>query len=244
MSAFRRAIVFGASTGIGAELVRQLAGSGIQVIAIARRQALLEQLAVDFPDAVVPVVLDLTDDCDASQVLADLCDRIGGCDLYIYSAGIMPRVGKDDFPTQLDLESIDVNLTSAVRWLNAVAIRCQALKSGTIVGISSVAGDRGRRGGPVYAATKAGFTVYLEALRNRLATKGVRVVTIKPGPVSTPMTAGLSKLPLMISAEKAASLIIQHARKGTAVAYVPGVWKLLMAVIRSIPQAVFQRLDI
>ncbi len=244
MSSFRKAIVFGASTGIGAELVRQLAKSGVQVIAIARRQALLDQLASDFPGVVIPVSIDLSADCDASQVMAELCDRNGGCDLYIYCAGIMPRVGKDEFPTDMDVESINVNLTSAVRWLNAAALRCQALKSGTIVGISSVAGDRGRRGGPVYAATKAGFTVYLEALRNRLTIKGVRVVTIKPGPVSTPMTDGLSKLPLMITAEKAATLILEHARKGTAVAYVPGIWKLLMAIIRSIPQAVFQRLDI
>ncbi len=244
MSAFRKAIVFGASTGIGAELVRSLAASGVQVIAIARRQSLLDNLASEFPSLVMPVVIDLTASTDASQVLSDLCDRIGGCDLYIYCAGIMPRVGKDEYPTEMDLESIDVNFTSAVRWLNAVALRCQSLKSGTIVGISSVAGDRGRRGGPVYAATKAGFTVYLEALRNRLAVQGVRVVTIKPGPVSTPMTDGLAKLPLMISADKAATLILEHARKGTPVAYVPGIWKLLMTVIRSIPQAIFQRLDI
>ncbi len=244
MSAFRKAIVFGASTGIGAELVRSLAASGVQVIAIARRQTLLDNLAVEFPSLVVPVVIDLTASTDASQVLSDLCDRIGGCDLYIYCAGIMPRVGKDEYPTELDMESINVNFTSAVRWLNAVALRCQSLKSGTIVGISSVAGDRGRRGGPVYAATKAGFTIYLEALRNRLAVQGVRVVTIKPGPVSTPMTDGLAKLPLMISADKAATLILEHARKGTPVAYVPGIWKLLMTVIRSIPQAIFQRLDI
>ena len=244
MSAFRKAIVFGASTGIGAELVRSLAKSGVQVIAIARRQGLLDQLASEFPGLVLPVTMDLTAACDASEILADLCDQLGGCDLYIYCAGIMPRVGKDEYPTEMDFESIDVNFTSAVRWLNAVALRCQSLKSGTIVGISSVAGDRGRRGGPVYAATKAGFTVYLEALRNRLAVQGVRVVTIKPGPVSTPMTDGLAKLPLMITADKAATLILEHARKGTSVAYVPGVWKLLMAIIRSIPQVIFQRLDI
>lgn len=244
MSAFRSAVIFGASTGIGAELVRNLGRSGVRVIAIARREELLNQLADEFPGLVVPVVLDLAADCDASELLAELCARIDGCDLYVYCAGVMPRVGKDEYPTHLDVQSIDVNFTAAVRWLNAVAERCNALRSGTIVGISSVAGDRGRRGGPVYAATKAGFTVYLEALRNRLAVKNVRVVTIKPGPVSTPMTDGLAKLPLMISAEKAASLIVDHAKKGTPVAYVPGVWKLLMAIIRSIPQAIFQRLDI
>lgn len=244
MSTFRNAIVFGASTGIGAELVRKLAKSGVKVAAIARRKSLLDKLAAEFPDSVLPVVLDVTASSDASQILSDICDRLGGCELYIYCAGIMPRVGKDEYPTTSDLESIDVNFTSAVRWLNAVALRCQSLKSGTIVGISSVAGDRGRRGGPVYAATKAGFTVFLESLRNRLAVQGVRVVTIKPGPVSTPMTDGLSKLPLIITADKAASLILEHARKGTAVAYVPGVWKILMAVIRSVPQAIFQRLDI
>ena len=243
MSAIRNAIVFGASTGIGSELVRNLARSGVHVTAIARRQSLLDSLADEFPGLVVPVVLDLVTADDPSSILAQICERQGGCDLYIYNAGIMPRVGKDDYPTALDLETVEVNFSAAIRWLNAVATRCQALKSGTIVGISSVAGDRGRRGGPVYAATKAGLTVYLEALRNRLARYGVKVVTIKPGPVSTPMTEGLPKLPLIISAEKAATIIVEHARKGTSVAYVPGIWKLLMFVIRSIPQTIFQRLD-
>lgn len=243
MKHFQTAVVVGASSGIGADLVRQLAATGCRVVAIARRQDRLLALVNDYPQQVIAWPIDITTGEDVNQQIAQMAAALGGLDLFIYNAGIMPRVGKDDYPTEDDLATVDVNFSAAIRWINGAALRFSATGAGTIVGVSSVAGDRGRRGGPVYAATKAGLNVYLEALRNRLTVKGVSVVTIKPGPIETAMTAGLGALPLMIPSNIAAKQILMHAGKGTSVAYVPGVWKFIMWIVRAVPQAIFQRLD-
>ena len=129
-------------------------------------------------------------------------------------------------------------------WCNAAADYFQSRRAGTIVGISSIAGDRGRRGNPAYGASKAALSHYLEALRNRLGVFGVHVCTIKPGYIETPMTASLGKLPGMISAERAAREILTSARRRRNVRYVPLRWLAVSLVIRSIPSFVFRRLSI
>jgi decaprenylphospho-beta-D-erythro-pentofuranosid-2-ulose 2-reductase len=99
-------------------------------------------------------------------------------------------------------------------------------------------------GGPVYGATKAFFDTYLEALRNRVGKCGVKVVTIKPGPVDTPMTQGIDKLPLLISVEDATKQILNAMQSGKRIAYVPGIWRVIMAVVKAIPSPIFQKLGI
>jgi short-subunit dehydrogenase len=118
------------------------------------------------------------------------------------------------------------------------------LGRGTIVGIGSVAGDRGRAPNPGYCTSKAGFHAYLEALRNRLATLGVKVVTIKPGFVDTAMTRGKEGLFWLISADRAAEIILKKASRGVVTAYVPARWRVVMTIIRSIPSFIFTRLGI
>jgi len=116
------------------------------------------------------------------------------------------------------------------------------LGRGTIVGIGSVAGDRGRAPNPVYCASKAGFHAYLEALRNRVAKLGVKVVTIKPGFVDTAMTQGKEGLFWVISADRAAEIILNKARRGVVAAYVPARWRIVMTIVRSIPSFIFSKL--
>jgi len=116
--------------------------------------------------------------------------------------------------------------------------------SGTLVGVSSVAGDRGRGSNYVYGASKAGLTAFLSGLRNRLARSGVRVVTVKPGFVRTKMTEGM-KLPPLLTAEPeaVADAIYEAAEKGRGdVIYVRGIWRVVMTVITLIPERVFKRL--
>ena len=139
---------------------------------------------------------------------------------------------------------IDVNLRGAIAWLNPAAERFGRLRRGTLVGIGSVAGDRGRSGNPAYNTAKAGVHTYLEALRNRVGRFGVKVVTIKPGFVDTEMTRGMSGLLWLISADRAAEIILKKARRGSVVAYVPARWRVLMWVIRSIPSFLFKYLKV
>ena len=114
---------------------------------------------------------------------------------------------------------------------------------GRIIGITSVAQDRGRVGRPGYCASKAGQDTFLESMRNRLWRHGIKVTTIRPGFVLTPMTEGM-RLRGAITADRAAQLILRARDRGAAVAYVPFRWRLIMSVIRAIPSFLFRRLDI
>ena len=128
--------------------------------------------------------------------------------------------------------------------LGILAERFLARGSGTLVGVSSVAGDRGRGSNYVYGAAKAGFTAFLSGLRNRLAPSGVRVVTVKPGFVRTQMTAGM-KLPPLLTAEAAEvgrAIFAAAERGGGDIIYVRRIWRLVMMIIGGIPERIFKRL--
>jgi len=117
--------------------------------------------------------------------------------------------------------------------------------SGTLIGISSVAGDRGRATNYVYGSAKAGFTAFLSGLRNRLAKRGVHVMTVKPGFVATKMTEGMD-LPDKLTADpdKLARSVLRAAKRRRNIIYVKPVWWLVMLIIRNIPEAIFKKLSI
>ena len=245
---WKRAIIVGASSGIGEALAHTLASDGCRVALVARREDRLRALAHSFNDgaaegAALAYAHDVTDTGAVPALFEAITRDLGGLDLIVYAAGIMPRVGPEEYDTEKDAETIAANFTGAVAWLNEAARRFEKAKAGTIVGISSVAGDRGRRGNPVYGATKAALNAYLESLRNRIERRGAFVVTVKPGPVDTPMTQGLT-MPGMISPEQAAAEILLAAKDKIRVAYVPGKWRPIMAVIRAIPAPIFKYLNI
>lgn len=247
---WRSAIVVGASSGIGEAVARRLAAEGTHVTLIARRDDVLRAVADAIGKATSPgLVASRAHDVRNGSEVATLWDSIeresGPVDLLVFAAGIMPPVGPSEYGAEKDREILEVNLVGAVAWLDQAALRMEAARCGTIVGVSSVAGDRGRRGMPAYAASKAALNCFLESLRNRLSRHGVRVVTVRPGYVATPMTEGLG-LPAKatISADRAAELILRAARSGPGDVYVPWTWSVVMRVIRCIPSFVFRRLSI
>jgi short-subunit dehydrogenase len=192
----------------------------------------------------VVVEHDVHDHASPPELMQEIARQLGGLDLVVYAAGVSHDVAMDEYDTAKDLDMLDVNLAGAVAWLNPAAERFARLGRGTIVGIGSVAGDRGRVKAPVYNTSKAGLATYLEALRNRIHRTGARVRTIKPGFVDTPMTEGMSGLFWLISADRAAEIILRKAERGSGTSYVPGRWRVLMWVIRSMPSFVFRRLRV
>lgn len=247
--AFKHAVVIGASSGIGEAVARQLAAEGTRVALVARRLDALAEITSDInsrsnEDLALFRVHDVRHTVEVPELFQDIARELGGLDLVVYAAGMMQAVEFDEYDPVKDLAMIDVNLRGAVAWLDPAADRFARLGRGTIVGIGSVAGDRGRSGNPAYCTSKAGFHTYLESLRNRVARGGVRVVTIKPGFVDTAMTHGLDGLFWLISADRAAEIILGHARRGTTTAYVPARWRLVMLIIRSIPSFIFRRLKV
>lgn len=243
----KRAIVVGASSGIGAALVRRLAREGHKVVAVARRREALDALAAACntgPERrVIPYVYDVKDTAGAQAAFDACVAALDGLDLVVYCAGVMPAVGPDQFDTAIDREIFEVNVLGALAWLNPAATRFQVQKGGMIVGVGSVAGDRGRRGNPAYHASKAALHTFLESLRNRLSQHGVHVLTVKPGPVRTPMTAGRDKLPLIIDVEDAAEGIWSAIVRRADTAYVPATWGAIMPVIQHVPSLIFRRMN-
>ena len=231
---------------MGAALVKALATKGYHVAALARRQDKLDELVngIQSTTKIIGIAHDVSDYEAVPELFAKLVDELGGLDLIIYAAGVMPKVEIDEYNFEKDRQQIEVNLLGAMAWLNLAARRFQITKSGTIIGIGSVAGDRGRVGSPVYNTSKAALATYLEALRNRLAKQDVQVTTIKPGFVDTAMLDGVDGTFMVISAEKAAELILRAAERKKAVAYVPFQWRFIMLIIQHIPSFIFRRLSI
>ncbi|HEV3311391.1 MAG TPA: SDR family NAD(P)-dependent oxidoreductase [Chloroflexota bacterium] len=249
MPHWEHAVVVGASSGIGEAVARQLAADGTIVTLVARRLDLLESIADSVNEGreseMARVVVADVRDADASdRAFQEVLERGPPLDLIVYSSGIMPKGSREGFPTREDVAAVETNLLGAVVWLNAAARYFQARGHGTIVGIGSIAGDRGRQGNPVYNATKAGLATYLEALRNRLARDGVTVVTIKPGFIRTPLIGSNRVFPPASPADVAAADIIRAARAGRRVAYVPGWWWWVAAFIKIVPSPIMERLPL
>lgn len=241
-------VVVGASSGIGLAVARRLAQSGRKVAMIARRAAELDAQAALVNEALGrELARSFVQDVAAADAAEALFTRIeeecGPVDELYFVAGVMPEVGPEEYDLAKDRLQIEVNFLGAVAWCNAAARRFQDRGRGCIVGVTSVAQDRGRIGRPVYNASKAGMDTYLEALRNRLWRRGVQVTTIRPGFVETPMTSGLG-LKGAIAADRAAELILKARDGGKAIAYVPAKWRWIMLVIRNIPSFVFRRLSL
>lgn len=246
---WRYAVVVGASAGIGEALVRQLADAGCRVAAVARRGERLRSLADELntragAELVIPVTHDVRDAADVPALLQEVAARLGGLDLVVYNAAVMPAVEENEYDFAKERLMVEVNLLGAMAWLGPVADRFARARGGTIVGVSSIAGDRGRRGNPVYGTTKAALNTYLEGLRNRTARHGVAVVTVKPGFVDTDMTRGKPGLLWLISADEAARQILRAAEKKKVTAYVPARWGIVGFVVRNLPSVIFRRLNV
>ena len=176
----------------------------------------------------------------ARHVVRDL----GRVTLVVYCSGVIERIGLSEYSFDKDRWTVEVNVLGAIAWLNQAAMLFERMGSGSIVGISSIAGERGRVRNPVYNATKAAFTTYLEALRNRLTRKGVHVLTVKPGFVNTAFLEGIPNTFWVISPEAAAADIWKSLRRRRQTVFVPARWGLVALALRNIPSSIFRRLSI
>ena len=183
-------------------------------------------------------------DLDANDALVGDCiEALGGVDVVLIAHG--------DLGDQLASERafaeaeriVRVNFTSVVALLVPIANHLEKAGRGTVAVITSVAGDRGRPRNYTYGAAKGALNVYLQGLRTRLFSAGVHVVTLKLGPVDTPMTEGHAKNALFGKPERVARGIVRAIDLGTPEAYVPSIWGAIMPVVKSTPERVFQKLS-
>ena len=239
-------LIIGAKSDIALELAKRYAENGYNLYLAARDVNSLEHFASDINlKKNVEVVLnefDITDFLSHDNFYNSLDPKPEG---VIVSSGYMAPQEECENDWQRTINTINVNFTGAVSILNIVANDFEKNKRGFIIGISSVAGDRGRKTNYIYGSSKSAFTQYLSGLRNRLFSKDVSVLTVKPGFVYTKMTNGLvlSKKLTSTAADVAKDIYLAQQNK-TDVLYTKWIWKYIMTIINVIPEWKFKKMSI
>lgn len=235
-------LIVGARSDIGQALARAYAAEGADLILAARQAPLLEPLGSDL-ELRHQVKVDLVEyDLLATQP-EDLVARLAILpQTAVMVAGLLGNQEESAAQPEIADIVIRTNFVAPARLILALAGRMRSRGSGTIIAISSVAGDRGRGSNYIYGASKAGLTAFLSGLRNSLWKSGVQVLTVKPGFVRTRMTEGLKLPPHLTSdPDKVARAILRAQAAGKSVTYVPAVWRAIMMIIRLLPEPIFKR---
>lgn len=236
-------LILGGTSDIGLAIARRFAVAGHPVQLAARRP---DDLAEDSADIAVRHAVAVSrhayDALDAAALPAFLAGLPELPEVVVAAVGLLGDQPSDQHDGAAAALVMRTNFEGPALALAAFADAFEARGSGTLVGISSVAGDRGRASNYVYGAAKAGFTAFLSGLRNRLARTGVHVVTVKPGFVRTRMTAAMT-LPARLTAEpsEVAEAVHRAVLRRRDVVYVRPIWRLVMLVITAIPEAVFKK---
>jgi len=239
-------LIIGAKSDIAKEIARVYAKNGYDLYLAGRDINSLNGLANDIKirsDVDVKLKeLDLLD-FDSHKFFYDALEE--GPLGVIIVAGYMAEQKECEKDWDKTINTINVNYTGATSILNIVANDFEVQKRGFIVGVSSVAGDRGRSSNYIYGSSKAGLSTYLEGLQHRLFKSNVHVLIVKPGFVATKMTADMN-LPGLLTAkpDEVSSAIYMGIEKRKNVIYVKRIWSLIMLVIRNIPNFIFKRMPL
>lgn len=240
-------LILGASSAMARALARAVADGGASVLLAGRDMADLEAQATDCRLRGAPVAEAVAFDArdaggfDAIRARAEATE--GTLNIAVFVGSMPPQEDIDADPGLIDGTVMD-SFTGPARLVQMLAPILEERGGGTVVGVGSVAGDRGRIGNYVYGAAKAGFHTYLSGLRNRLTRAGAHVVTVKPGFVDTAMTWGIEGMFLVAPPEKVAQDILKAVRKKKNVIYTPFFWQFIMLIIRLIPEPVFKKLSV
>ncbi len=239
--------VFGATSGIARAVAAELARRGHDLVLIGRNEAALQaeaaDLSVRFGKAFPVLAWDLYSPGpgDHASRFAELTALAPLAGVFL-AAGVMPAENEAHTRAEATRAMFGTNLTEAVVVLNLFADHFKEKRGGFLAVLSSVSGDRARAKVKTYAASKAGLSAYLEGLRHALHAHGVRVCTIKPGPVRTPMTADYKGLPFLLAdPEPVARAIVDGVERGRKEVYVPGWWRWIMAAFRMLPDALWRK---
>lgn len=239
-------LIIGAKSDIAKALAREYAGHGFDLYLAGRNVIELTDFATDLyirtQRTVELLELDILDFGSHSYFYEKLKTKPM---VVIVAAGYLGDQKKAESEFSEAKHIIDTNFTGIVSFLNIVANDFEVRRSGYIIGISSVAGERGRKKNYTYGAAKAAMTTYLSGLRNRLHNADVHVITVKPGFVNTQMTEGMD-LPEKLTAQpgEVARDIYRAQQKASDIVFTKGIWKYIMLIINSLPERIFKRMNI
>jgi len=244
-----RVLILGATSAIAQAYARRRAAQGCGFILAGRREDRLAAIAADLQACGAASAESFAADLAAIDAIERnaqaLLARFGAVDEVVIAYGVLGEQARAERDLDEARASIDTNFTSAALWILALLKDKPEAKALTIVGIGSVAGDRGRASNFIYGSAKAAFDRFLEGLQQKYQGSAVRIVRVKPGFVDTPMTAAVDKGgPLWATPDRVAADIERAVVKGRRVVYTPWFWWVIMMIIRHLPWVVFRRLKI
>lgn len=242
----KRVIVLGALSAVGEAVCRLYAAEGASLLLAGRRQDRLGEVAADLEARGARDVQVAALDLEAASPAQDfprLAERLGGVDHVLVAYGTLGDQAEAERDEAAARAILSVNFTSAALWCLAAANVLEAQKSGSLVAIGSVAGDRGRQSNYVYGAAKAGLGVLMQGIAHRLAAAGAHAVVVKPGFIDTPMTAHIEGRggPLWAKPDAVARVIRKAANGGAPIVYAPWFWRLILLIIRLAPAPIFHK---
>ena len=245
----RKVVVLGATSGIAVEVQRQLARRGCELLLVARSPERLAALQADLPvhgaRQVLTYSADLSSVAQHEGVFEFACRAFPDFDTVLLAYGSMHSQKDSQRAIPVLLEELQVDFVSAAAILTLFAAELERRHTGCIAAITSVAGDRGRRSNYVYGSAKGGLSLFLQGLRSRLFPAGVRVITIKPGPVQTSMTDHLPNAAHFADPQQVArDIVLCLERRSPDVLYTPRIWRYIMTAVELIPETVFKRLPL
>ena len=245
----KRILIIGATSAIASACARLWAIQGCEFFLVARQAVKLQQTADDLmargASRVTVEQMDAMDYAAHPAMLERCLNNLKQIDVALIAHGTLPDQRACELDVNLALQAFANNGTSVIALLTLLATQFEQQRSGTLVVISSVAGDRGRPSNYLYGTAKAAVSTFCEGLRVRLFKVGVHVLTIKPGFVATPMTQGLALPELLLAQpQKVAADILRAIDLRTGVRYTPWFWWWIMQVIKTIPDYIFKRLSL
>jgi short-subunit dehydrogenase len=237
----KRAIITGASSGIGAELARVLARRGWSVALLARRTDLLDEVAGSIGASAVAVPCDVTDADSVRAAVRSGEEALGGpFDLAVANAGVGGPTHATKFNVSNAERMVRVNILGMMYLFDAVMPGMVERRSGRFAGVASLAGLRGLPTSSVYSATKSAMQSFLEASRGELALYGIKVTTVNPGFIDTPMTEkNKFKMPFLMNVGDAARIIADGIERGARVVEFPWPLSLALRIVRFFPAALY-----
>jgi short-subunit dehydrogenase len=244
-----KAVVFGGTAGIGRAVAQQLAGRGDSVFLLGRDGAALERSAADLiarhpkQARIAWALCDMEDPSNFSAALDAADAALGGFDAVVVTAAMFATQAELEADVELTRRLTTVNFANTVTFCEHARKRLLARGGGWLTIVSSVAGDRGRKPVAIYGASKAGLSTYLEATDHKYRASGLWVLCVKPGFVKTAMTAGLKVPPFAGEAEGVGRDIVAAMDAKRPLIYSPGIWRLVMLVIKHLPRFVMRKLD-